>query len=101
MSVWSICRNKNQYYDYNKYVDKLDIQYDLGLIATASDATIIDRVKARDDRDESQIKDILDRQSRVHFLSVRSYAIDTEVEIGPTVDKVIRSYNASKNWKDC
>ena len=82
-------------------IDKLDIEYDLGLIAVASENTIINRVQARDGRSEAEIKDILKHQSRIHLLSVRSYAIDTEVDYKQTIDKVIRSYNASKNWEDC
>jgi dephospho-CoA kinase len=82
-------------------IDKLGIEYDLGLIAVASEATIVKRVMARDNRNEEQILDILKHQTRVHFLKVRSYAIDTEVEYEDMIDKVIRSYNASKNWKDC
>ena len=81
-------------------IDKLDIDYDLSILATASIDTIIDRVSKRDNRSVEDIKKIIEIQKQVYLLEKRMYAINTEENIDDVLVKIIRSVNANKNWEN-
>ncbi len=86
-------------------IDKLDdVEIDLTLICTADKDTIIKRVQARDGRSVEDINKILLLQDKIHLYQNRTYFIDTtndDEQIIKQIDKMIRSYNASKDWEDC
>ncbi len=85
-------------------IDKLDgIDIDLTIICTSSIDTIIKRVQKRDNRSEEEILKIIKLQDREWLNDNRTYFLNTDQddsEIKKDLDKIIRSYNASKNWKD-
>ncbi|MGL5021374.1 MAG: dephospho-CoA kinase [Mycoplasmatales bacterium] len=81
-------------------IDKLEIEYDLSILATASIDIIIDRVSKRDNRTIEDIKKIIKIQEQNYLLEKRMYAVNTEENIEDVLDKIIRSFNANKNWEN-
>lgn len=81
-----------------------NVEIDVNIVCVADIGTIISRVTARDNRDESQIRQIVKIQDKPLKLHNRTYYVDTtatDEEIKKVLSKIIRSVDASKNWKDC
>lgn len=74
-------------------VDKLNIDYDISLICHATKDTIIKRVTNRDNREVAQIEKILKAQSNIYTAKKRTWAVNTEVDIAPQIEKIIGGKN--------
>ena len=81
-------------------IDKTNIEYDFSIITTCYIETIIERVQERDGRTREDIEKIIQIQDKPYHLTTRSYAIDTEYDYKTDIEKIIRSFNESKNWEN-
>ena len=81
-------------------IDKTNIEYDFSIITTCERETIIDRVQERDGRTREEIEKIIKIQNKPYLLTTRSYAIHTEDDYEIDIEKIIRSFNESKNWEN-